>query len=452
MPDRLTFKEQIQPWFGIFQQPTVPPSLQQRFMLVLHNMVLRRGMPHVRPGLVRLNGALLGDGLRTVYGMHVLPGVPDRLIVACGSLLQSLNLETDTLGSDPVALTTTLPTGFGARTGAATVMSLLGGRLYIVNGVDPNLKYNGVNLARMGQVAPTSLSNPTLAAGTFNGTWSYRATLVSSTVNGSFESEPTARLTAVYTNQQGTFSAPTVPSADPQVDRWNLYRTTQGGSSFYRINTSPVTLATTILDTVTDAILQTSTTMDPLLTNSPPPGNFQLLNVHQGRLVGVLPNSNVLYWSDLGLNLSGLFPKPDSWPPVNSIRFSEVGGGSIKAVVSFYEWLLVIQDFGVWSISGDLNSETDRRIRPVLVASDRKGIGASFIGNIAAAENKIIIASKDGLYQITRDPNAINPDLNVDHLSHNISALYQQVNFNEGGTTIYDRDQRRFIFFGKGKG
>lgn len=452
MPDAFNFKEQTQSWLGIFQQPTTPPALQHRFSTNLHNMVLRRGMPHVRPGTTRLNGVQLGDGDRTVYGMHVFLGSPDRLIVACGTLLQSLNLEADVLGADPVTLTMSLPTsGFPARTGAVTVMAILGSRLYIVNGTDPNLKFNGTNVTRMGQLAPVSLASPSTAAGTFNGTWTYRATRVSSTLNGSFESEPTAALSVVYTNQQGTFSAPTIPNADPQVDRWNLYRTTQGGSSFYRINTSPIASATTILDTVTDAVLPTGTAMAPLLSNSPPPGNFKLLNVHQGRLVGVLPNSNILYWSDLGLDLGGLYAKPDNWPPTNNLQFGEVGGSSINAIVSFYEWLLVIQDFGVWSISGDLNSEEDRVIRPVLVAPDRRGIGVSFIGNVAAAENKIILAAKDGLHVITRDPNAISPDLSVEHISHNISGLYQQLNFNEGGAAIYDRDMRRFVFFGKGK-
>lgn len=451
MPDFFSSKEQTEPWLGIFQQPTAPPALQRRFSFNLHNLVLRRGMPHTRPGLVRLNGSPFGDGTRTVHGMYVFPGSPDKLIVACGSKLESINIEDATVGGDPVALTTAYPTGFAARVGATTVMALLGGRLYIVNGTDENVKFNGTNVTRMGQATPSTLASPTTAAGSFTGTWSYRATLVSSTANGSFESEPTAALSVTYSNQRGTFSAPTVPSSDPQVDRWNLYRTTQGGSSYYRVNTSPVTLATTILDTVTDAVLPTGTAMTTLLKNSPPPGKFKLLSVHQGRLVGVLNNSNSLYWSDLGLDLAGLYVKPDNWPTANILQFGDVGGNAINAVVSFYEWLLVIQDFGVWSISGDLNSDSDRVIRPVLVASDRRGIGASFIGNIAAAENKIIIASKDGMHMITRDPNAINPDLTVEPISHNISHLYQQINFSEGGAAVYDRDQKRFVFFGKGK-
>lgn len=451
LADELFYKEVTTSWFGLMQQPTVPPALQSRFSYNMHNLVLRRGMPHTRPGLDRLNGVQFGDGTRTVNGMYVFLGTPDRLIVACGSKLESLNLEATTSSADPVALTLSLPSGFSARTGAVTVMALLGGRLYIVNGTDPNIKFNGTNVTRMGQLPPVALSSPSTAPGTFNGTWTYRATLVSSAINGSFESEPSPALTAVYSNTQGTFSAPSVPSTDPQVDRWNLYRTTAGGSSYYRINTTPVTLATTILDLITDAALPTGTAMAPIFSNSAPPGAFGLIAVHQGRLVGVLPNSNTLYWSDLGLDLSGLFVKPDNWPPINTLQFAEVGGGSIKAVVSFYEWLLVIQDFGIWSISGDLNNELDRKIRPVMVASDRKGVGVSFTGNIAHSENRIILASKDGLYAITRDPNAISPDLATAQLSHNISALYQQINFSAGGTAIFDRDQYRFIFFGKGR-
>jgi hypothetical protein len=451
VPDKFIYKEHTQPWLGIWQQPSSPPALVQRFSFNLHNMVLRRGMPHVRPGLVRMNGVRFGDGTFTMYGMHVFPGTPDRLIVACGSLLQSMNLESTTLGADPVTLTTAYPSGFAARTGQATIMEALGGRLFIVNGLDENVKFNGTNLTRMGQVAPSALSSPSNAGGTFNGTWTYKATLVSSAINGSYESEPTTALTVVYSNQQGTFSAPTVPSADPQVDRWNLYRTTQGGSSYYRINTTPLTLATTQLDLVTDAALPTGTALAPVGTNSPPPGKFRMLTVHQGRLVGVLANSNTLYWSDLGLDLGGLYVKPDCWPLENNLQFGENGGNAITALVSFYEWLVVIQDFGVWSISGDLNDENDRTVKPVLVASDRRGIGVSFIGNVAAAENKIILASKDGLHEITRSLSTFTPDLSVNLMSHNVSGLYQQINFSSGGTAVYDRDQRRFVFFGKGK-
>ena len=129
---------------------------------MLHNYVLVRGMPHTRPGLRRLNGVLTGDGDRTVYGLAIWRGSPDELIIASGSKLEKLPLH----GGDPTALTESFPTSFrSSPTGARTVFAQLGGRLFIVNGTDANIKYNGTNLTRMGLEAPTSLSSPSTSSG-----------------------------------------------------------------------------------------------------------------------------------------------------------------------------------------------------------------------------------------------------------------------------------------------
>ena len=110
---------------------------------------------------------------------------------------------------------------------------------------------------------------------------------------------------------------------------------------------------------------------------------------------------------------------------------------------------MVFQDFGVWSIRGDASSD-GRTVEPLLVAPDNRGIGVSDQTNIAHAENKILFAAKDGLYQITRDFGAVTTDLSVKPVSRNIDKLWQQINFDAGGVSLYDRDNRRFVFFGKG--
>lgn len=442
-------QEQGESWFGIYQQRTEPPTLSGRFMNVAHNVALQRGMYHTRPGARPLNGVQFGSsGKRTIYGIDQWKTTTkDTLIVAAGDLIQSLPPS----GGDPVTLTTSYPSSFRTSvTGAATVFAHLGGLLFIVNGVDANIKYNGTNVTRMGLVAPSTLSAPSLSAGALNGTRSYRATLVSSTLNGSAESEPTSITSVTYAAQQGTFSAPTVPNSDPQVDRWNLYATVMGGSEFKLVNSSPVTLATTIVDNNDDTTISASLDMDPLLTNSVPPGTFSTLVVHQGRLMGALPNSNFLYWSDLGLNLGGVFAKPESWPTANALEFPESGGNSITALVSFYEWIVVFQNFGIWAVRDDIASDT-RQITPILVAPDYRGLGAGSQQQVAVLDNKIVVAGKDMAYMISRTQALFQSELTAEPLSRNIDKLYQQINFANGAASVADRDNKRWIFVGKGR-
>lgn len=449
--DKLQFKEQTASFAGIYQQPSAPPDLSQRFMRNLHNLVIRKGMPHTRPRKHLINGVPCGSsGNNTVYGMGIWRGTPDELIVACGTHLQKIILPN---GSDPADLTTNYPTGSWTITGARTITAQLNKQMYIVNGTDNNRKYNGTNTTRMGVVAPTTLGAPTTAAGVLNGVYSYKATQVSDTTNGSQESEPTAALSVTYASQQGTFSNPTVPSADPQVDRWNLYRAPQGDTTtYYRVNTSPISSGTTIVDNLTDATLIAGTKIDASGKNAVPTGAFKLLATHQGRLVGVYnATPNTLVWSDQGLDTSGIFFKPESWPAVNTLPFGEQGGTKITALASFFEWLVVFQDFGVWSIKGTLNDETDRVISPILVAPDTHGIGVSDQGNVAVGENKVMFAGKSGLYHVVRDLGSLRVELAVKELTSNIRYLYQQLDFSSGGVSIYDRDQARWVFWGKGK-
>lgn len=412
-------------------------------------MVVRDGMFHTRPGVVAINGVKCGSsGNRTVYGIDTWKTTTeDQLIIACGNTLQYLPAT----GGDPVSLSTNYPaSGFTTTiTGATTVFAHINGLMYIVNGVDSNRKYNGTNLTRVGNVAPTTLSAPSKSAGSLSLTRYYKATLVFSTLNGSAESEGTTSTTVTYSAEQGTFSAPSVPGSDPQVDRWSLYGSTDN-LSFFRVNTSPVTLATSVIDNLADDALTVSTALDPANTNGVPPGNFQGIATHQGRLVGFLSNSNTLYWSDLGLDTGGVFAKPEAWPLVNTLEFPDTGGTKITAIASFYEWIIVFQQYGIWSVKGTLSDDATRTIAPVLVAPDYRGLGVSTQGCVAVLDNRIVFAGKDGVYAIRRDLNTSQPDLSVEKLSESINDLYQQTDFTQGAVSCADRDNGRFIFIGKG--
>lgn len=450
MPDKYFQQELTTPWFGLYSQPSEPAALNNNFQTILHNARLLRGLPSTRPGVVRLNGVLLGDGARTVYGLSTWRDTTngDKLIIACGSLLQSLYPA----GGDPTTLTGSYPSsGYSSFTGARTIFSQIGSRLFIINGTDPNRKFNGTVVTRMGQGTPTTLAAPSQSSGSLNGARNYKATLVSTAANGAYESEPTAVTAVTYAAQKGTFSAPTVPASDPQVDRWNLYATVSGGDIYYRVNTAPVATGSTIQDNLTDDLLQAGTQIDTLLDNSPPSGAFSQLCVHQGRLIGVYTSEpNTLYWSDLGLDTAGIYPKPENWPPRNRLVFGDNGGTAITGLVSFFDWLVVFQNFGCWAIKDDINSDT-KIIRPLLTGPDNRGIGISDITNVAISENRIVFAAKDGVYEMSRVTDTrISYDLEIKPLSNYVSHLWQQVDFSQGGCSLWDRDKRHWIFFGKG--
>jgi hypothetical protein len=385
-----------------------------------------------------------------VYGINIFKtSTEDELIVVCGDKVQKLPIT----GGDPVDLSTSYPaSGFTTtRTGAVCQFVHINGMLYIVNGTDENVKYNGTALFRMGVVAPTTLGAPSLAAGSITGTRLYKATLVSSSATGSVESEPTSVRSVIYAAEDGTFSAPTVPGTDPQVTHWNLYGTAVGGSAYFRINTTPVLLASTIVDNLTDALVTAGTPIPTLGINAVPPGKFKLLTAHQGRLVGVVPSSNVLYWSDIGLDTAGLYPKPENWAASNALKFPDSGGTSITAIVSFYEWVVVFQQFGVWSVRGDLTDTEDRRIAPLMVAADYSGLGVANQGCVVIMDNRVLFAAKDRVYEIVRDLNPSQPDLVIRPVSQDIDRLYQQLDFTQGAVSCPDRDNKRWIFVGKGK-
>jgi hypothetical protein len=440
--------EQTGPVAGMWQQRSVAPSLDVHYLTALTNVMLKQGLTHVRPGVRKLNGVLFGaDGNRTMHGMTTWRDSVDgdQIIAAAGTHLQRMPV----IGGDPEDLATAYPSGFAARTGYRTQFVHFNGCLYIVNGVDANVKYNGTNLTKMGLSTPTTLAQPTKSAGVLTGVWEYRARLVSSAENGSQESEPTAVTTVTYTEQQGSFVAPSVPSSDPQIDRWVLERKPQSGAIYYKVNTTPVTLATAIGDNLADLLLQAGTASTDLLNNSLPPGPFHVLCEHQGRLVGAIGNR--LYYSDQGLDAAGLYFKPEAWPPGNVINFGSNGGNYITGLVSFFTSLVIGQDFGTWTIEKSLADEETREIFPLTVAPNNAGVGFADITNVAVAPGRMLFSGKERGYQILQNSNALRATIAVVPVSDSVSALYRQIDFDQGGAAAYDHDNKMWMFFGKGR-
>jgi hypothetical protein len=435
--------------FGVYAHISEPSGLPPGFFGALHNITLVGGMPQTRPGIVRLNTTAFGSvGNNAMHGMGLYrTDSVSEMIVASGDKIQKMVLPS----GEPVAITAEVPSGAGwtTRTGSRTIFTQIGGRLYFVNGVDGNLKYNGTAYRKMGMMTPVLVA-PTKAAGAITATKLYVATYTGAALDTVLESASSASISVTYTAQNGTFVSPTVTDGDPQITHWNLYRSDDSGVSYQRVNGSaPVTLATNIVDN--QAAAYTNRTLPTgQSARIGPTTSFLWITEHQSRLVGVFADQkNVLRWSDIGTGAGGIYFLPEAWPTANFYAFPELGGTEITGAISFNEWLIVFQDFGVWAIKGGLG-DADAEIIKLFVASDQRGVGVPFITNAVVNEDKIFFAGKDGIYRIERQQTGITPSLQLDRVSSNIDALYRTIDYSQGGITVFDRDYQRWIIFGKG--
>jgi hypothetical protein len=105
-------------------------------------------------------------------------------------------------------------------------------------------------------------------------------------------------------------------SADPQVDKINVYRTTNAGANYYYLTQLNNTGTPTYADSTADTGL--GTTEAPLY-NDPPPVDFMAIEEWDGVIWGFAPNSTVLYFSNTEY-YSGTGNPEESYHPDNFIN------------------------------------------------------------------------------------------------------------------------------------
>lgn len=409
------------------------------------NVAFVGGIPVSRPGIRPFSGAPFAGPLKGI-GFHISAAGQRELLAAPDNLLQRC-LE----GGDPVTLPlTSLPTVDQTRQIPERVnfLSLSSGPnlTFIYDGINQNLKWDGVKLTKMGIATPPTPASPTTGAGLIEaGTRSYVMTFDS----GTHESDPSPvdspRVVVNNANESNTFASPTqgVDFDDPQVLTWKLYRTQAGGAAYRFIDEADIGVS--ITDNTPD---ETWSAGRPLQenVNTQPPGHATALAEHRAQLAGVFDDDeNLVRFSYFDPD----YMVPEGWPKDFVQPVAHGDGDHITALVSLYEMLIVFKEESTWAIIGDTFDQYS--VVPVLAAGAGRhvGIGCFAPGSVLQVENAVMFASRDGIYRIDRFQTAVR-GVEAVRLSGQIDSLYAAAKFSLGSATAFDRKKRVFVFFGHG--
>ena len=422
------------------------------------NVVMVGGRVRSRPGLKPAHGAAFPSPVRGM-GTHVRSDGSRDYLVAAGATLYRMPLY-----GDPVVLSlTTLPSTEQFRvdpTAGVRFLSLSGAdnTTFIFDGVNPNLKWNGTALSKMGLPTPALPDAPIAHAGTAigAGTRDYHQT-VRSAVHESELSLPTRVTIGAAGGHEFTWPVDGVDYDDPQVTEWSLYRTQAGLAKPFWVGTA--TIGAVIQDHTSDFALTGGAALTggvpaEQFVNMPPDdpngpraaSRFVALAEHQGLVWGVDTTDRSLVRFSHG---TAEYMVPEGWPWDRLLPVAHGDGDEIVALVSFHEWLVVFKQLSTWGITGSLDSTLN--VLPVLAATGGKrlGIGCVAADAILHLENEIIFPSRDGFYLISRFASAAG-GLEATKISDPVDGLYNCTNFALGSAAVYDRSKQVYCFFGHG--
>lgn len=426
---------------GILARPAAR-AISPAYVRDALNLAMVAGRVRSRPGLRPAHGASFPDPIRGGGTHYRADGTRDYL-VASGAALYRMPL----FGDPELLPLTALPSTQQTRidpTAGVRFLSLSGADnvTFIFDGVNPNLKWDGVRLTKMGLPTPTAPTNvPNGGSAIGAGTRKYYRTL-KTTVH---ESQISAELVVVQGASGGqTFASPVdgVDYDDPQVTSWALYRTTSGFEDPLFIAETDIGLA--IDDNDTDNTISGRAKAETDV-NLPPPGLFIDLCEHKGRVWGIdTDDRNLVRFC----HATSEFMAPEGWPETeNVIPVAHGDGDEITRIVSFFEWLVVFKQLTTWAIVGELDSGF--QVIPVLAATGGSRLGIGCVGPIVHKENELIFSSRDGAYQLERFA-GIQGGIQALKISDAIDTLWNCTNFSLGSAALYDRQQQTYFLFGYG--
>ena len=169
-----------------------------------------------------------------------------------------------------------------------------GTEAFITSPTDTPQIYNGTTLRNWGIIGPTAANTYGADSGTgLTGAYQYKFTYVNS-VSGHESNASPASAVRTVANKTINLTGLTA-SADAQVNKINIYRTTAGGAIYFYL-AQIANGTTTYADNIGDALL--GITEAPLQNN--PPAQFAGIEEWDGRIWGFLPHSTRVQFSNDG--------------------------------------------------------------------------------------------------------------------------------------------------------
>lgn len=283
----------------------------------------------------------------------------------------------------------------------------------IVNGADPDLKFNCTTVTDLGLTPPTAImATATINSTTgtkVNGDYQYVYTFVDA---DGFESNPSPSVTHTIALVDSPADINVTNIADPTLAQIaaqnlvtkNLYRTTVNGAIFFQVNPAPISIGTTVFaDIFSDAELGVEAEFD----NDPPPV-FKYIETHVNRLFGVeaaFPNR---------LRFSKQFNQ-QAWPALFFIDIDPDDGDMITGIKAFFDQLLIYKRETIYVLSG-----TDETNFSVQRAQTDARVGALSNRSIAIINNQSGFLSE-------RAPYAFE-GLRTAYIGENVEGIFDRNN------------------------
>ena len=235
----------------------------------------------------------------------------------------------------------------GARTGGNTDFFdnvVLNDILYLCNGKDQNIKYDGTTAYAMGITAPSVVPTTSLGGTGITATtgYQYKYTYYNNVLG--HESNPSQPSTGTGAFSNKTITVTVTCSPDPQVTQINIYRTVDGGAVWLYdgvISNIVGSGTTTFTDNYGDGTLGIA--VDEFGNGVPPIA--WLMEIYKGVVLSIPKNSSRVYLSKAG------FPNAvDS----NDFRDLDKNDGDINTgLIRLGQQVIVFKQNSIWNGSGD---------------------------------------------------------------------------------------------------
>lgn len=257
----------------------------------------------------------------------------------------TINLLADTPNNVYTFTTSTLSSIFTKGTTAQTRFQKVGNMLYFCDGTDLK-KWDGTTVTNWGIVAPSTAPSLSFSTGSLSPASGYQYVYAfkNSSSGHISTASPVSANTGPRTSKNIGVSGDR--STDPQVDKIEIYRTNDGGSTFNFLAeiSNPGAGTWSYTDSTADSGLNDF--IQPAIDhiNDPPPAGATDVKFHMGRMW--LAVSNKVYFGAGGDTLVGV--PEEAFPPANVFVFP----GKVTALLSITPGLLVFTSDNIYIIGG----------------------------------------------------------------------------------------------------